>query len=203
MAYLRQPGFMERLSEYERTRLGQICPPNRYQPGDYLYREGDKCSGLTVMIEGQVKLSRLSPAGQERILFIAGPGDLLGTNFLDENAIHKTDAICMGQVLICPVDKSHIEQVARELPNVTLRLAQVLSERVEHLESQLELSSAPVGLRLGWLWAKANPPAPHRIGLRVCPVGRSIHSEIAPTEFKCARDQLRRALKALHTIPMP
>jgi len=153
---------MERLSEYERTRLGQICPPNRYQRGEFLYREGDQCNGLTVLLEGQIKLARLGASGQERILFIAGPGDLLGTNFLDKNALHKTDAICMGEVTICPVERSHIEQVARELPDVPLRLAQVLAERVEHLEEQLELSSAPVTIRLGrtflWLAEKFGQP---------------------------------------------
>jgi len=40
MDYLRQPGFLEGLSEYERTRLGQICPPNTYRRGDYLFRAG-------------------------------------------------------------------------------------------------------------------------------------------------------------------
>ena len=149
MDYLRQPGFMERLSEYERMRMGQICPPHTYQRGDFLFRSGDRCSGLTMMMKGQVKLTRLAPTGQERILYIAGPGDLLGTNFLDPEATFSSDGVCMDQVMICPVSRPHLEHVARELPNVPLKLAQVLSERLSHLEDQLELSSAPVGIRLG------------------------------------------------------
>lgn len=162
MAYLRQPGFLERLQENERQRLGQMCPPRMYQPGNFLYHEGDACRGLTILIAGQVKLSRLSFTGQERIVYVAGSGDLLGTNFLEEDAIHKTDAVCMSQVMICPVEKSHIEQVARELPNVPLRLAQVLAMRMEQLEAQLEISSAPIALRLGqtffWLAQRFGVP---------------------------------------------
>lgn len=162
MAYLRQPGFLESLQENERQRLGQICPPRVYQPGNFLYREGDACLGLTILIEGQVKLTRLALTGQERIVYVAGSGDLLGVNFLEEGAMHKTAAVCMSQVMICPVEKSHIEQVARELPNVPLRLAQVLAVRMEQLEAQLEISSAPVALRLGqtfsWLAQRFSVP---------------------------------------------
>lgn len=153
MPYLRQPGFLERLSDHERTRLAQICPPRRYKRGEYLYREGDLCRGLTILIEGQVKLSRINALGQERILFIAGGGDLLGTNFLDTEAAFNSDCVCMSEVMICPVGRDHIEQVARELPNVPLRLIQILSERMDHLEGQLELSNAPVSLRLGQTFA--------------------------------------------------
>jgi CRP-like cAMP-binding protein len=149
MDYLRQPGFMERLSEYERMRMGQICPPHSYRRGDFLFRAGDSCNGLTMIMKGQVKLTRLAPGGQERILYIAGPGDLLGTNFLDPRATFSSDGVCLDQVVICPVSRPHLEQVAKELPNVTLKLAQVLSERLSHLEDQLELSSAPVNIRLG------------------------------------------------------
>jgi CRP-like cAMP-binding protein len=149
MDYLRQPGFMERLTEYEQMRMGQICPPHTYGRGEFLFRSGDRCSGLTMLIKGQVKLTRLAAGGQERILYIAGPGDLLGTNFLDPEATFSSDGVCMDQVVICPVSRMHVEQVARELPNVTLKLAQVLSERLSQLEDQLELSSAPVSIRLG------------------------------------------------------
>ncbi|RIH87857.1 Crp/Fnr family transcriptional regulator [Calidithermus roseus] len=158
MDYLQQPGFMERLSEYERARLGQICPPKTYRRGDHLFRAGDRCDALIIVILGQIKLARLTPWGQERIIFIAGEGDLLGTNFLDPAAHFHSDGVCLGDVMICPVSRDHIEQVARELPNVPLRLAEVLSERLSHLEDLLELSTAPVLQRLGqallWLCAR-------------------------------------------------
>uniref|UniRef100_UPI00261457E3 Crp/Fnr family transcriptional regulator n=1 Tax=uncultured Meiothermus sp. TaxID=157471 RepID=UPI00261457E3 len=172
MTYLRQPGFLERLQESERQRLGQICPPRRYRPGEFLYHEGDACRGLTLLIEGQVKLSRLALTGQERIVYIAGSGDLLGTNFLEEDAVHKTDAVCMSRVMICPVEKSHIEQVARELPNVPLRLAQVLAVRMEQLEAQLEIASAPVAVRLGQTisWLAQRFSAPDYSAWRVLPM---------------------------------
>lgn len=147
MAYLSQPGFLERLSQHEMERLGEICPPRKFQQGEVLYREGDACDGLTILLEGQVKLSRLGPKG-ERILYVAGPGDFIGTNFLDQNAYHRTDAVCLSQVTICPVKRAQIQIVARELPNVPLTLYQVLAQRLEQAQDQLELASAPVAVRL-------------------------------------------------------
>lgn len=162
MPYLYQPGFLERLSELERQRLGQICPPRVFQPGELLHREGDPCHSLLIVIEGQVKLSRVAGMGQERIVYVAGSGDLLGINFLSRNAIHSTTAVCMSPVTVCPVEKSQMEQVSRELPKVPLQLAQVLAERVGQLEDQLEAASAPAAFRLGrtfaWLAQRFSMP---------------------------------------------
>jgi CRP-like cAMP-binding protein len=162
MPYLHQPGFLESLSEYERERLAQICPPRLFQPGELLHRAGDPCQSLIILIEGQVKLLRVVAGGQERIVYIAGGGDLLGINFLDQDATHTSNAVCLSRVMICPVGKSHVEQVSRELPNVPLRLAQVLAQRVALLEGQLEDTSAPVAFRLGralaWLAQRFSVP---------------------------------------------
>ncbi|MCX8087647.1 MAG: Crp/Fnr family transcriptional regulator [Meiothermus ruber] len=154
MPYLRQPSFLELLSEYERQRLGQICPPRALELGELLYRQGDPCHSLIILIEGQVKLLKIAGRGQERIVYVAGGGDLLGINFLSQDAEHTTTAICLSRAVICPVEKSQVMQVFKELPNVALRLAQVLADRVTQLEGQLEVSSAPAAYRLGraFLW---------------------------------------------------
>lgn len=162
MPYLRQPAFLEYLSGYERQRLGQICPPRALQPGELLYRQGDPCHSLFILIEGQVKLLKMASGGQERIIYIAGNGDLLGINFLAQDAVHTTTAICLSRAVICPVEKSLAVQVCKELPNVALRLAQVLADRISQLEDQLEVSSTPVVYRLGrafaWLAQRFSVP---------------------------------------------
>lgn len=154
MAYIRQPSFLEHLSEHERQKLGQLCPPRAFRPGEVLFHQDDPCSSLFILIEGQVKLLKLGKGGQERIVYVAGGGDLLGINFLSPDAKHTTTAICLSQVIICPVEKSQVVQVSKELPNVPLRLTQVLAERITQLEGQLEVSSAPAAYRLGraFLW---------------------------------------------------
>ena len=162
MPYLHQPSFLEYLSEQERQRLGQICPPRALQPRELLYREGDPCYSLFILIEGQVKLLKMASGGQERIVYVAGGGDLLGINFLAQDAAHTTTAICLSRVVVCPVEKSQVVQVSKELPNVALRLVQVLAERVSQLEGQLEVSSAPAAYRLGrafaWLAQRFSMP---------------------------------------------
>ncbi|WP_337868836.1 Crp/Fnr family transcriptional regulator [Meiothermus sp.] len=162
MPYLRQPSFLEYLSEHERQRLGQICPPRALEPGEFLYRDGDPCHSLIILIEGQVKLLKVASGGQDRIVYVAGGGDLLGINFLAQEATHTNTAICLSRVVICPVEKSQVVQVSNELPNVALRLAQVLADRVSQLEGQLEVSATPAAYRLGrafaWLAQRFSVP---------------------------------------------
>ncbi|MCV6022447.1 hypothetical protein OFO93_38675, partial [Escherichia coli] len=78
---------------------------------------------------------------------------------------------------ICPVSRVHVEQVARELPNVPLRLAEVLSRRLSHLEDQLEIAAEPVLLRLGqallWLVGRFG----HEVGEGWHEVGLELRQE--------------------------
>ncbi len=162
--FIPQPGFLERLTEEEKIRMGTICPPRTYRRGEAIFRPGDPCQELIIVLDGTLKVSRLTERGQERILYLVGPGDILGANFLDANAQYHAEAVCLNdEVRICPVNRDQFIRVAKELPNVSLSLCGALAQRLEHLEDQLEAATAPVAVRLGrvlvWLAQRFGKPA--------------------------------------------
>ncbi len=155
--YLARPGFIERLSPKARERLEGICPPKALEAGHVLFSAGGPVDRLFVVLEGQVKLSRLDAWGRERILWIAGRGDLLGTRFLDPDARHRLEAVCLGTTVVCPIGRDQMRRVMREVPEVVEVLCNVLVERLDHLERQLELAAAPATIRIAsaLLWLEA------------------------------------------------
>ncbi len=143
-------GFLERLSAEEKTRLGQICPPRSYEKDEAVFLSGDVCDELTIVLDGMLKIVRQGPSGRERILHLAGPGDILGAEFLEDGASYKADAVCTSEgVVTCPINREQFIQVARELPYVTLSLVGSLAAHLGHLEDQIESATAPVIVRLG------------------------------------------------------
>jgi len=148
--FIPRAGFLERLSEEEKMRLGQICPPRSYRKDEAVFMSGDACDELTVVLDGMLKIVRQGPSGKERILHLSGPGDILGAEFLEDGAVYKADAVCTSDgVVTCPINREQFVQVARELPRVTLSLVGSLAAHLTHLEDQIESATAPVIVRLG------------------------------------------------------
>ncbi|WP_185082359.1 Crp/Fnr family transcriptional regulator [Nonomuraea muscovyensis] len=52
--------------------------PRRFASGDTLLRQGDRGTGVLVLIRGQVKVVRVEPDGSELLLAVRGAQDLLG-----------------------------------------------------------------------------------------------------------------------------
>src|SRR5690625_6481255 len=48
-----------------------------YPRGSVVFRKGEICHGLYLVLEGQVKIYRASPDGREQVLHIEGPGSPL------------------------------------------------------------------------------------------------------------------------------
>ena len=46
----------------------------RFDRGELLFNEGDRCQGLYLVANGKVRIFRLSPSGREQILAVEGPG---------------------------------------------------------------------------------------------------------------------------------
>ena len=59
--------------ELERLALG--CQLRRLSRGDTVFRVGEACEEFHVTVTGQVKLYALSPAGQEKVIELVGPGN--------------------------------------------------------------------------------------------------------------------------------
>ena len=146
--HLHRPVFLERLSQEEARELTRICPPRSYPKGEAIFREGDACDALQIVLSGTLKMVRHRPQG-ERIIGLASRGDFLGFPFLTPGACHQAAAVALSEVVLCPISREQFTQVARELPRVALFLLEVLGERIGELEDRLAWITAPAAARLG------------------------------------------------------
>ena len=64
----------------------QLCEGNdirRFSQEQVVFREGDACDGLYVVLSGRLKIYSATGNGRELVYDVAGPGDLLGELCLD------------------------------------------------------------------------------------------------------------------------
>jgi thioredoxin reductase (NADPH) len=95
-----------RLSEQDLARLrreGEVRPT---VPGQVLYREGDRCHDLFVIMSGRVRVVD-HQAGVEREIASAGPGQFVGDLALLTGEREFTTAVVAepGTVLVVPIDR--------------------------------------------------------------------------------------------------
>lgn len=140
--------FLESLSDLEREQLFSMSFPREFEQGEVLFRTGEVSNQLFIIASGKVKLTRLN--SQERILQIAGEGDVLAVNFLDPNAIHNAEAVCLSESnFVYAISREAFLLIAQRLPSIIIKLSRTLSQQVSLLSDQLELANAPVMLRIG------------------------------------------------------
>ena len=60
----------------------QKAEQKRFSKGEVLFREGDICSGISILIEGNIKIASVSLQGKEIIFNHVGPGQMFGNNLL-------------------------------------------------------------------------------------------------------------------------
>ena len=74
------PRFLARLPLFsdldpaEIDRLAAGCHFRRLERGEMVFRVGEPCEHFHVVVTGQVKLSVISPGGQEKVIELIGPG---------------------------------------------------------------------------------------------------------------------------------
>lgn len=67
------PSFRD-LDETGVAALAEQCAVRDHAPGAVVLSQGEPCAGLGIVVHGQVRLLRSSPAGREQVLRIVGPG---------------------------------------------------------------------------------------------------------------------------------
>lgn len=73
-AILKNSPFFAGLSDPDLDALMQISRIKDHPRGELLFSEGEEAAGFFVVLDGKVKVYKLSPEGKERILHIIQPG---------------------------------------------------------------------------------------------------------------------------------
>jgi len=122
--------------ELERIRLevGQLDVPR----GTTLYRPGDHCSGIHVVVSGHVKVALGTATGAEKVVELAGPGQTLGETAVFLDRPHKTSAETLSDSRLIHIAKDKVFAAVQNHPGFAQRIIAGLSHRLDRFISDLE-----------------------------------------------------------------
>ena len=113
-----------------RTKLTDRVSHAHYQPGDFVFRQGDAPANFYVIESGEVEIVRMTPGRpEEEVLAVLGPGAFFGEQALLSNRPRNASPRARTAVDVLVMGKNVFTQVSKALTPLRDALAQTLNRR--------------------------------------------------------------------------
>ncbi len=133
----------------DRVLLQDRLVPRRLARGDVLYFAGDRRRRIHLVSSGVLKLAARTAEGDETILFLALPGDLLGEVAALDDLAQPLDAVAAAESVVLGMDADLLVEILERNPAASLELARQMGRRLRWIcDSALERTSSEVPARL-------------------------------------------------------
>ena len=127
-----------RLDRGALTRITTGAEEVRLPGGTVIYRQGDPCKGIYIVVAGQVKLAMHAPHGAEKVVELVGPGGCIGETTIARGCPHVLTAETIAETRLVHLAKAAAQEELERTPVFARSLISSLSDRMHHLISAFE-----------------------------------------------------------------
>ncbi|MEH0167630.1 Crp/Fnr family transcriptional regulator [Paucibacter sp. JuS9] len=147
------------LSPAERERLAQGCSMRRLSRGDLVFRVGEPCEEFHVTVLGQIKLFAISPAGQEKVIELVGPGHSFAEALMFTDKPYIINAQALTDSLVLSVGKAAVVAEIEQDPRFAMRMLAGISRRLHGLVHDVQAYALHSGMQrvIGYLLRDQQP----------------------------------------------
>jgi CRP-like cAMP-binding protein len=112
--------------------------PRRVAENAYFFHQGESADLFYILIEGQVKLSQVTPGGQQVILQIVGPGGGIGIIVVLGEMDYPASALALQDCLAYAWDRETTRQLMQRIPQLAINGMELLAKRFAGLQSRYQ-----------------------------------------------------------------
>lgn len=128
-----EPDFVSFFETYSKR------PAIHVKAGNTFFYEGDEPDRLYFIKKGYVKLHHLSEEGKDTIIYLYGPGTILGVRALtSEDKALKHNAQAITDVTVISLARKDYLDIIEQHPEYLIDLLHVFIDRLNHTERKLE-----------------------------------------------------------------
>src|SRR5215471_13839048 len=158
---LKRVPIFSSLSEPEFAFLATHVVQRRFQAGEIIFGEGDPCSGLYIVQNGNVRIFKSSLGGREQVLAIDGPGSSIAELPVFDGGNYPASAQAVTDCILLFVSRQDFQSLCLQYPQVALKVLRVVGGRLRNLVGIIEeLSFTTVRHRLAALLVRLAKAAP-------------------------------------------
>ncbi len=151
--YLSVLPLFQEMTPLELQRLADGCRLRRLVRGDDVFRLGEPCEEFHVTVTGQVKLFAISPAGQEKVIELVGPGNSFAEALMFTGKPYIINAQALTDTLLLSVGKNAVLREIERDSRFAMRMLAGISRRLHGLVHDVQAYSLHSGVQrvIGYL----------------------------------------------------
>ncbi len=123
------------------SELKEIIPyiqPVSFKKKDIIFSEGDPSEWFYIVVEGKIKITKLSQEGKELILEIIPPLDFFGGLAVIRGFPYPANAIAMDDAELLRISRSNILRILDRFPSLMYCMAMQLGDRMKESHEALK-----------------------------------------------------------------
>jgi len=120
------------------ARIAAVVNEVNAPSGTVIFKQGDACRGLYIVVSGQVKLALGAAQGDEQVVELAGPGGVLGETAMLLDSPHVLTAEALADTRLVYLSRTVVMAELERTPEFALRIIATLSRRLQRLLAALE-----------------------------------------------------------------
>jgi CRP/FNR family transcriptional regulator, nitrogen oxide reductase regulator len=122
---------------------------SRIRNGEFYFQEGDPADRMYLLVEGKIRLTQVTPDGQQVILRYIGPGDEFGVIAMLSEIEFPVSAEAAEDSLSLTWDSATLQKLMHAYPRLATNALHILAQRVKEFQDRIrELATEKVERRL-------------------------------------------------------
>ena len=126
------------ISPDQLTKLADISIVKPFARGEPIFFENDAADGFYMVIEGKVKIFKISLEGREQILHIFGQGEPFGEVAVFQDRPFPANATALGKGKLLFFPGSEFIRLVHANPSIALNMLAMFSMRLRRFATQIE-----------------------------------------------------------------
>jgi CRP-like cAMP-binding protein len=193
---LRRVPIFQGLRDETIEMIAERAVTRRVSKNTLLFREGEPCRGLYIIIDGSIRIYRSTPDGQEQTLMVEGPKKTLAELTLFDASPYPASACAAEDSTVLFLLLRDFQQLYHEHPEIADAVIAELGRRLKRLVrlvGRITLKSVPARVASALLEVAEGAGAAHDGGT----FGLPLTQEELARELSTTRESVSRALGEL------
>jgi CRP/FNR family transcriptional regulator len=110
--------------------------------GEFLFREGQLCTHVVIVVSGQIKISSMNYSGTEVVFNVLNKNEMFGNNLIfSDNPTYKGDVVSLKDSTIVLIKKENLEHILQSNKEFLLMYLNIQSNFGKKLNSTIKMLS--------------------------------------------------------------
>jgi CRP/FNR family transcriptional regulator, cyclic AMP receptor protein len=133
--------IFESLSEDELRQVAELAVPRHYEPGEIIFREGDRSDTCFIVRSGRVRITRTHSGGRRLTLAELSAGDMFGELSMFDGEGRSATVEALEETAALALLEGDVRRVLREHPDIAVKMLARLASRLRAANEKLARQS--------------------------------------------------------------